>query len=269
MSDDAAGKEANRQRLLKLASAAAFLAIVVVAVLIVVNETQTEGGDTEIEGAAAITGQLGGIPQRGLVLGDPNARVTLVEYGDLQCPVCKAYAEEIVPEMIESKVRSGEARIEFRNFVILGEDSATAGAAAIAAGRQGRGWQFVELFYRNQGFEGSGYVTDDFLTAIAEGAEVPDVARWNRERRSRGVVAELSRTTAEAEGLGLGGTPSFAIAGPGARGLQPIDVESAEDLKAAVERAAQPQPVGASTVDLLLALRPLSGAGVLDPLPDT
>jgi protein-disulfide isomerase len=227
----------RRRQLLRLASAAAFLAIAVVAVLIVVSETQTEGGDTEIEGAAAINGQLRGIPQRGLVLGDPTAGVTLVEYGDLQCPVCKAYAEDVVPQVIESKVRDGEAKIEFRNFTILGEDSATAAAAAIAAGRQGRGWQFVELFYRNQGFEGSGYVTDDFLTAVAEGAGVPDIARWNRERRSRGVVAEHSRTTSEAEDLGLGGTPSFAVEGPGRDGAEPIAAESAADLEAAIERA--------------------------------
>ena len=57
--------------------------------------------------------------------------------------------------MIEAKVRSGEAKIEFRNFTIIDEQSGPAGAAAIAAGEQGRGWNFVELFYRNQGTEDS------------------------------------------------------------------------------------------------------------------
>ena len=239
MSERGAVDEGRRRRLVQLASAAAFLAIVAVAVAIVVAGTRSEGGDTEIEGVAAITGQLRGIPQRGLALGDPGAAVTLVEYGDLQCPACKTYAEEIVPEAIDSKVRSGEARIEFRNFTILGEESTPAGAAAIAAGRQGRGWQFVELFYENQGFEGSGYVTDDFLTAIARAAGVRDIARWNRERRSKQALAEVERTTAEARRLDLAFTPSFAVEGPGTDGLEVVEgASSAGDLEAAIGAAA-------------------------------
>lgn len=237
MSGDGGADEGRRQRLIKLASAAAFLAIVAVAVAIVLSEAETDGGDTELEGIADITRQLRGIPQDGLVLGRPGAKVTLVEYGDLQCPACKVYAEEIVPEVIESKVRDGAAKLEFRNFAILGEESVEAGAAAIAAGEQGRGWHFVELFYRNQGFEGTGYVTDDFLTAVAVGAGLPEIARWNRDRRSPRVLAEVERTTAEAQRLGLGGTPSFAVEGPRMDGLEPVDAESAADLEAAIERA--------------------------------
>ncbi len=161
---------------------------------------------------------LRGIPQRGLVLGDSGAAVTLVEYGDLQCPACKVYAEEIVPETIESKVRSGEARLEFRNYTIIGEESIPAGAAAIAAGKQGRGWNFVELFYRNQGFERSGYVTDSFLTSIAEARRRPGHRdNGTATAKAERVLAEVSRTTAEAKRLGLDGTPSFAIEGPGTR----------------------------------------------------
>lgn len=228
----------RRERLIKLASGAAFLAVVAVAVLIVVSETQTGGGDVDLEGIAQVKADLQGIPQEDLVLGDPRAAVTLVEYGDLQCPACKVYAEETLPELIDTKVRSGEARLEFRNYTIIGEESTPAGAAAIAAGEQARGWSFVELFYRNQGFERSGYVTDEFLIAVAEAAGVPDIRQWNRDRRSRTVLAEVSRTTDEAKRLGFDGTPSFAVEGPGADGLEPLPLaESAGELEAAVDRA--------------------------------
>lgn len=230
--------ERRRERLIKFGSAAIFLALVAVAILIVVSETQTEGGDADLEGIAEVKDELRGIPQRDLVLGDPGAEVTLIEYGDLQCPACKVYAEEIVPETIESKVRSGEAKLEFRNYTIIGEESTPAGAAAIAAGGQGHGWNFVELFYRNQGFERSGYVTDPFLTSIAKGAGVPDIEQWNRDRKSQGVLTEVSRTTAEAKRLGLDGTPSFAVEGPGTRGLEPLPFpESARELEEAIDRA--------------------------------
>lgn len=232
------GTDGRRQRAIKLGSAAAFLAIAALAVLIVVSESQTDGGDNDLEGIAQVRRELSGIPQRGLVLGDPGAKVTLVEYGDLQCPACKVYAEEIVPAIVESKVRSGKARLEFRNYTIIGDESTPAAAAAIAAGEQGRGWNFVDLFYRNQGFERSGYVTDSFLTSLAVGAGVPDIQRWNRARRSRPVLAEVSRTTSEAERLGFDGTPSFAVEGPGTDGLEPLALpESAADLEAAIDQA--------------------------------
>jgi len=235
---DAQGQD-RRRRLLQIASAAFFLAIVGVAVLIVVNGSRSSGGDAKsLEGAGEVNRQVAGIPQSGLTLGDPKAKATLVEFGDLQCPVCKAFSEQIVPEVVDSKVRTGVARIEFRNYAIIGEESVPAGAAAIAAGRQGRGWNFVELFYRNQGTERSGYVTDEFLTAIAKKAGVGDIARWNRERESKRILAQVDRTSEEARELGFTGTPSFAVEGPGSGGLQPIGTPgSAEGLEAAIDSA--------------------------------
>ncbi len=231
----------RRKRMVKLASALAFLALALVAVLIVVSQSGSSGGDaSSIEGAGEIEAELGGIPQRGLVLGSNGARATLVEFGDLQCPVCKGFAEEILPPVIEGKVRDGEAKMEFRNFTIISQESVPAGAAAIAAGKQGRGWNFVELFYRNQGEERSGYVTDEFLTAVARAAGVADIAQWNEDRKSKGVLAEVSKTTAEARRLGFTGTPSFAVEGPGVKGLETLGTPSSSgDLESALEEAAR------------------------------
>jgi protein-disulfide isomerase len=228
----------RRRRLLQLGSAAVFLAIVVVAVLIVVSQSSNSGGGTNVEDVGLVKRELAGVPQSGMTIGDPKARVTLLEYGDLQCPVCKDYSEEVVPSVIESKVRSGEAKIEFRNFTIISQQSVPAGAAAIAAGKQGRGWSYLELFYRNQGTEGSGYVTDSFMTEIAKSAGVSDIARWNRDRKSKAVLAEVSRTTSEAQQLGFSGTPSFAVKGPGVTGLKTLGTPgSASALETAIDEA--------------------------------
>jgi protein-disulfide isomerase len=234
-----AGAVERRQRLIKLGSAVGFLAIVVIAVLIVVSQSQTSGGDSSnIVGVAEVEEQLSGISQDGMVLGEPSAKVTLVEFADLQCPFCKGYAEEVLPPIIENQVRSGEAKLDFRNYTIIGAQSAPAGAAAVAAGEQGRGWNFVELFFRNQGIEDSGYANDDFLTAIAKGAGVPDIAKWNADRKSTRVVKQVTAATAKAEQLGFTGTPSFAIEGPRTQGLEALDTpDSASSLEAAIEAA--------------------------------
>jgi protein-disulfide isomerase len=233
------GREERRKRLLQIASAAVFIAVVVVAVLIVISNNGGSGGDTNLEDVGLVKQNLQGIPQNGLALGDPKAKVTLYEFGDLQCPVCKAFSEQVVPEVIDSKVRSGEAKIEFRNFTIIGDQSVPAGAAAIAAGRQGRGWNYIELFYRNQGEEASGYVTDAFLTELARRAGVPDIARWNEERKDPKTVEEVEASTAEAERLDFTGTPSFAGEGPGTSGKNTLGTPGdAGLLEEAIEEAA-------------------------------
>jgi protein-disulfide isomerase len=234
-----AGGDERRQNLIKLASALAFIAVAVVVVLIVVSQSQSDGGDSsDIEGIAEVKQELSGIPQNGMVLGDPKAEVTVLEFADLQCPVCKGYSEEVLPQVIENRVRGGEAKLSFRNYTIIDAQSIPAGAAAIAAGKQGRGWNFVELFYRNQGIERSGYVTDEFLTAIAEAAGVPDIDRWNRDRKSNAVLDEVSATTEEARELGFNGTPSFAMEGPGTEGTEALGTpESVGALESAIEAA--------------------------------
>lgn len=228
--------EERRQRLLQMAAGAVFLAVAVVLVLIVVNSGGSGGDAKNIEGKAEVDRLLSGIPQQGMVLGDPKAPVTLIEFGDLQCPVCAGYAKEILPPLIEKQVKNGEMKIEFRNLTIIGPESVPAGAAALAAGKQQRGWNYLEVFYRNQGSERSGYITDEFMAAVAKAGGVENLARWNQDRQK--LTGEVEKTTAEAEGLGYHGTPSFAIEGPGAKGLERLGTpESTGALEEAIEVA--------------------------------
>ncbi len=228
--------EDRRAKLLQIAAGAAFLVIAVVLVLIVVNSSSGDGGDTTLEGAAEVNRLLDGIPQKGLVLGDPEAPVELIEFGDLQCPFCAAYAEEILPPLIEKQVKQGEVRIEFRNFTIIGPQSTPAGAAALAAGAQGRSWNYVKLFYGNQGRENSGYADDEFLEAVAKGAGVKNLAKWNEDRAE--LTGAVEETTAEAEKLGLEGTPTLLIKGPNTDGLEVLGTpDSTGEIEEAIEKA--------------------------------
>jgi protein-disulfide isomerase len=211
----------QRKKLLQFGAGAVFLVVVVVVVLIVIQASSSDsGGDTKLEEVATVNKIFTGIPQEKLIIGDPKAPVSLYEYGDLQCPVCKSYSEGILPPIIEGKVKSGEVKLEFRNFMIIGEQSLPAGMAAIAAGNQGRGWNFIELFYRNQGVENSGYVTDEFIEAVAKGAGIKDLAKFNKERKDKKFEEEANNTTTEAQNFGFTGTPSFAVKGPNSKGLE-------------------------------------------------
>jgi protein-disulfide isomerase len=206
----------RRQRLVQLGSAAVLLAIVAVAVVIVVSQSGGgSGGDTKLEDVKQVNSELRGLDQQGLTLGDPKAKVTVVEFGDLQCPVCQEFSVQTAPDLISKVVRKGTANYEFSQFTIIGPDSTDAAKAALAASEQNRYWNYIDLFYRNQGTENSGYITDDFLTSVAEGAGVPNIEKWNQDRQSPKWDAELSKVQSEAQSLGISATPTIVVQGPG------------------------------------------------------
>lgn len=228
--------EERRQKLLQLAAGTVFLAIVIVAVLIVATSGSGGGDPSNIEEQVEVNRLLAGIPQHEMLLGDPRAPVELVEFGDLQCSVCKYYSEHVLPPIIESQVKKGEVKIDFRVFTIIDEDSIPAGAAALAAGEQGRGWSYLELFYRNQGEEHSGYVNGEFLEAVARGAGVENIPQWNQERKK--LVPQVEETTAEAQSLGFNGTPSFAVKGPKSKEMELLGTpESTAAIEVGIEKA--------------------------------
>jgi len=229
----------RRARLLQIGAGAVFLALVAVVILIVASSGGDSGGDAEnLQEVSAVDSLVSGAPQTGMVLGKPEAKVELIEFGDLQCPVCKGYSEDILPQVIENKVDNGEAKIAFKNFTIIGEQSEPAGAAALAAGNQGRGWNYLELFYRNQGEENSGYADDNFLTAVAEASGVKDIAQWNNNRKSAKTTGEVKETTEQAQTYGFSGTPSFAIKGPSTNGIELLgNLSTPEEFESAIDEA--------------------------------
>jgi protein-disulfide isomerase len=214
----------KRNRRLPLVLGGAALALVVVAATIGVALAATGDGAAsgKVQGARKANALFGSIPQTGMTLGDPGAPVEVVEYCDLESTVCKVDAERLLPHLIRTEVATGKAKLTFRNFVIISRQSWDAAAAAVAAGKQGRGWNFAQVFYRNQGRPNSGFATDAFLEAVASAAGVEDLGRWNEARRSAAVRAQVKASTKSAERRGLMGTPTFAVRGPKTHGLELI-----------------------------------------------
>ncbi|MBS1861735.1 MAG: thioredoxin domain-containing protein [Actinobacteria bacterium] len=236
----AAGAD-RRTRLLQLSAGGVFLAIIIVVVVIIaVGSGSSSGGDSSnLVEKAAVEKLFAGIPQNATVLGKKSAPVRIFEYGDLQCPVCKEYSEEVLPPIFENQVRKGEANITFRNFIIIGPQSVPAGEAALAAGAQGMGWTFIETWYRNQGEENSGYATDEFIESVGKYIGIPNIAQWNKERKSGKYKKQVEATSSQAEKFGFSGTPSFAIEGPHSEGIELLGTPgSTEAIEEAIKKAA-------------------------------
>jgi protein-disulfide isomerase len=189
--------------------------VVVVAVVI-----SSSGGnppvtpDKPAPGAADVRAEFDGVPQRGLTLGRANAPVTLVEYVDLKCPVCRAYEEGAFPEIVAKYVRTGKVRVQAQVQDFVGnadDDSENAARMALAAGRQNRFFPFASLFYRNQKPETTTYVDDSFLRSIALGVEGLDVDQAFEDQGSGEIDHDIDEASRQFELQGFTGTPSFQL----------------------------------------------------------
>ncbi|MFI4984978.1 MAG: DsbA family protein [Solirubrobacterales bacterium] len=217
MSAGRASDSPARTRLYRLGAlivTTAAVATVLIAILSSGSTSQLVPGKP-VPGTAQTLALLTGIPQRGAALGDPRAPVTLVEFGDLQCPTCALFAQETLPAIITRYVRSGRVLLVFRAVDFIGGDSARAARVAYALGTQNRLWQFIELMYRNQGLENSSYVTDNYLQALAGAIPGADVTGALAARDSPGVQSQLQEASGAAHRLGLTSTPSFLLSRTG------------------------------------------------------
>jgi len=211
---------ARRNQLLAIAG----FALIIVVALIVISQS---GGDDDGGGGSGAGGlSLAGIEQRGNALGDPDAPLTMVEFADLQCPFCAEFATGgALAGIVDEYVRAGDLRIEFEPLTFIGPDSVRAARVAVAAGEQGRLWDFVDLFYENQGPENSGYADDEFITRLLERIEGLDVDRVLADREEGSVTRALEQAARRAEDAGIDSTPSFLL-GPTGGELEPLAVDS-------------------------------------------
>lgn len=219
-----ATNQAQRKRRLGLLGAAVLVAAVAVAVAIALSSSGgSSGSGAKASKPAATTQLFAGIPQKGVVLGKANAPVTLTEFADLQCPICREYSLNVLPALVRRYVRTGRVRMVFRNISILGPDSRTAAEAAASAALQGRLWQFADRFYHDQREENSGYVNDGFIKQVASQVPGLNASRVLSQRNSSGAQQQLATATTESQVRGVNATPTFLLGRTGSSGkeLQP------------------------------------------------
>src|SRR5712671_3088910 len=129
-------------------------ALVLVIVLVVVQQVTSgaSGGRPDLSnlrGVAEVKAEFAGLTERTGTIGNPNAKVTITEYGDLRCPLCKSFDDSVVPQVISDIVRPGTAKLQYKTWPILGPNSVEAAKAAYAARQQNALWRYAALTYLN------------------------------------------------------------------------------------------------------------------------
>ncbi len=161
-------------------------------------------------GASSGTALVDGIPQRGTMLGQKSARVTLIQYEDFGCSHCRAYTENAFPAIVREYVRTGLVKIDFRGLAVVTRASAPAMRYTVAAARQKKLWHVAQLFFENQATLGQ-VATDKGVRKLVRGVRGLDTVRLLADSKSPWVRKQIAAHAAEAKRRQVPGTPWFLV----------------------------------------------------------
>ena len=137
--------------------------------------------------------------------GPKNAKVTIVEFSDFQCPFCK----QATPMLDEVLKANKDVNLVFKQFPLtsIHPNAMPAAKAAVAAGKQGKFWEMHDIM-----FENNRELTPDKLKEYA-GKIGLDVAKWEKDFASPEVQAQVDREMQEARAADVTGTPTIFVGG--------------------------------------------------------
>lgn len=154
------------------------------------------------------------VPSHTPLLGPASARVTMVEFGDFECPYCGA-VEPTVKQVLATY--PDDVALAFVNFPLnIHAYATTAAEAFLAASRQGKAWQMHDQMFANQQA-----LAEADLDGYAQVIGL-DVAQFDADRSSQEIADEVAQDKALGISLGVDGTPTFFIAGSWIVGNQPF-----------------------------------------------
>ena len=146
-------------------------------------------------------------------LGSPNASVTIVEFGDYQCPTCDEWYRSQEPQLVQSLVTTGKAKFVWRDFDYFGPDSVSASEAAYAAGEQGKFWQFHDLLFQNQQMPNNGWASKQNMETFAQLLGL-NMTEFDQSINSGKYDSLINSNYSLGAQVGVSGTPTFFLVGP-------------------------------------------------------
>ncbi len=150
--------------------------------------------------------------------GDPNAPITLVEFGDFNCGYCGRWTHEVLPKIDETYIQTGKVRMAYVHFPILGADSMTAAEASECAGQQEKFWEYHNIVYAHQGI---GF-TQANMIQLAEDLNL-DTTAFESCLATFPDRESLEDDIRLAEVMGVRGTPAFLVNGIPLAGAYPYE----------------------------------------------
>ena len=145
-------------------------------------------------------------------VGEENAPVVIVEYGDFQCPACQRFFQTTAEQLKTEYVQTGKVRFVFRQFAFLGDESQWAAEASECANEQGLFWIYYDKLYQEQNGENVGVFSKDNLKRFAADLGL-DTAGFNQCLDSGRYTEKVQQEALEGQQAGVRGTPSVFVNG--------------------------------------------------------
>jgi protein-disulfide isomerase len=147
------------------------------------------------------------------VEGDIDAPLTIIEFGDYQCPNCKEWFQQQKSTITNNYISPGIAKLYFIDFTFLGDDSVSAAQGAYCAADQGKFKEYHSTLYNNQAGIQDGWASPNALKQFAKDNEL-DSAMFDECLDSGKYASRVSYNTDVGASLGITGTPHFFIVAP-------------------------------------------------------
>lgn len=161
------------------------------------------------------------------ILGNPNAPITLIEFGDYQCHFCNVFFHTTEDSILKNYVETGKVRMIFKDYNIIGPDSVNASHGAHCAKDQGLFWEYHDILYSNWTGENNGWASSENLGRFAQEIGL-DMNIWSECMLSEIHSQTILASNENARSLELTGTPAFFIIGSDGKttklfGAQPFE----------------------------------------------
>ena len=201
-------------------------AFIGLAILLTVNKSSnTKPGKDN--GIVVSTTTLTPVGPTDRILGNPNAKVTVVMYEDFQCPFCGAVAGSntsliqsikqkdpswapFMPEIVDNYVKNGKVQLVYRDYAFLGPESIRSAEAARCAEDQGKFWQYHDYLFAHQNGENQGNFSDTNLKSFAKNLSL-DTASFDKCLDGNKYAQAITDAKTEGDGAGVTGTPKGFI----------------------------------------------------------
>jgi protein-disulfide isomerase len=209
--------ERKRARMIRMAIAGGTAVVLVIALVAIQQITSGSSGGrpdaSSLKGIPTVQAEFDGLSEHKGTVGNANAAVTITEYGDLRCPICKSFDNTVAPQVISDIVRPGTAKLQYKTWPILGPNSVEAAKAAYAAEQQNKLWRYAALTYLNQGDENIEWFTPAVARSLAKAVGL-NLTLFEKDRTSSAATKAITKVNGEATKLGFQGTPTIRVAGP-------------------------------------------------------
>ncbi|WP_100012877.1 DsbA family protein [Lentibacillus sediminis] len=192
----------------KLVVIITLVVVALIIALVVINSNNSGSSEeTTLDEQPPINGQP--------TLGDSDAPVTVVEFGDFKCPACKAWGENIFPQLVSDFVDTGKVKFSYINVLFHGEGSQLASLAAESVYKQNPDayWEFHKALFEEQPSENhhSSWVTTEKILEVASGVSGIDTDKLKSAIESNSEMNEVNKDTKLVTEFNVQLTPTIMV----------------------------------------------------------